>query len=33
MLTIAFGLDKQWDPAIYIAQGTISNHMMERDGG
>ena len=29
--TIAFGVDKQWDPA--IAQGTVLKHVMEHDGG
>ena len=27
MQTIAFGVDKQWDPAIYIALGTLSSHL------
>ena len=33
MQTIAFGMDKQWDPAV-TALGTITSHlMMEHDGG
>ena len=27
MQTNAFGVDKQWGPAMYVAQGTISSHL------
>ena len=27
MQTVMFIMDRQWGPAVYIAQGTMSNHL------